>query len=324
MPWPAFVCVADRTTLSLSKIFACRGRCSLICTPGTLVLIGLNSPRTSTGAFGLRSYMSMWLGPPASHTRMTDLRFEDELPLAARALSKPGSVRPPKASAPTRRKVRRFREKSSICELLANPGREASGCMWPVANASGSSPTALAGGVRWLVVKHKLACIQNRPQHVFNSALFVLGVLDVIGQSLSFGRGWRTAQRRQVKIVDHIGDGLLLFEELRHAAIAVGDLVFDLLRVRQEENLPQSCASGAFALAHSHAFRTVESIEEVRTEAFVRQVDRPGIRADAVESAAHAAGGVHGVEEHFRGHPASVVAGEVLAVVLVVVGGRCA
>ena len=32
--------------------------------PGTLVLIGLNSPRYSTGASGFRSYMSMWLGPP--------------------------------------------------------------------------------------------------------------------------------------------------------------------------------------------------------------------------------------------------------------------
>ena len=32
-----------------------RGRCSPIWMPGTLVAIGLNSPRTSAGAFGLRS-----------------------------------------------------------------------------------------------------------------------------------------------------------------------------------------------------------------------------------------------------------------------------
>ena len=32
--------------------------------PGTLVLIGRNSPRNSAGASGLRSYMSMCDGPP--------------------------------------------------------------------------------------------------------------------------------------------------------------------------------------------------------------------------------------------------------------------
>ncbi len=42
--------------------------------PGTLVAIGLNSPRNSAGAFGLRSYMSIWLGPPACQIRITDFR----------------------------------------------------------------------------------------------------------------------------------------------------------------------------------------------------------------------------------------------------------
>ena len=43
---------------------ACSGKCSQICTPGTLVAMGLNSPRNSLGASGFRSYMSRCDGPP--------------------------------------------------------------------------------------------------------------------------------------------------------------------------------------------------------------------------------------------------------------------
>src|SRR5438445_631049 len=53
----------ERTQANLSHIRACRGKCSQICTPGTLVWMGRNSPRYSTGASGLRSYMSMCDGP---------------------------------------------------------------------------------------------------------------------------------------------------------------------------------------------------------------------------------------------------------------------
>src|SRR5690348_383788 len=40
--------------------------------PETLVLMGLNSPRTLVGASGLGSQISMWLGPPCKNTRITD------------------------------------------------------------------------------------------------------------------------------------------------------------------------------------------------------------------------------------------------------------
>ena len=40
------------------------GKCSENCTPGTLVAIGWNSPRISTGAAGFMSHVSRWLGPP--------------------------------------------------------------------------------------------------------------------------------------------------------------------------------------------------------------------------------------------------------------------
>ena len=38
--------------------------------PGVHVWMGLSSPRISAGASGLRSYMSIWLGPPSSQSRM--------------------------------------------------------------------------------------------------------------------------------------------------------------------------------------------------------------------------------------------------------------
>src|SRR5262245_11734275 len=50
-----------------------RGRCSQMRTPGAEVAIGLNSPRISAGASGLRLTMSWWLGPPRRLKRMTDL-----------------------------------------------------------------------------------------------------------------------------------------------------------------------------------------------------------------------------------------------------------
>ncbi len=46
------------------------GSTSLISRPGTDVAIGLNSPRTSAGAFGLGSNVSRCDGPPASQIRM--------------------------------------------------------------------------------------------------------------------------------------------------------------------------------------------------------------------------------------------------------------
>src|SRR6266849_8606613 len=42
--------------------------------PGTLVDMVPNSPRYSTGASGLGSHMSIWLGPPRIHRMMTDGR----------------------------------------------------------------------------------------------------------------------------------------------------------------------------------------------------------------------------------------------------------
>src|SRR5215218_10202543 len=68
------------------------GRCSLICTPGTLVSIGLKVPALAVPGF--RSNVSLWLGPPAIHSRMQDLVFLvwSAAPLASR-LNQPDSDR---------------------------------------------------------------------------------------------------------------------------------------------------------------------------------------------------------------------------------------
>src|SRR5262249_52753393 len=97
-----------RISAILSAILACRGMCSQISKPGTLVGIGLNSPRNPAGALGLRSYMSMCDGPPFRLIMMTDLDGTGGLPLALRR-NRSARVRPPTPRAPTRRKSRRER-----------------------------------------------------------------------------------------------------------------------------------------------------------------------------------------------------------------------
>src|SRR6185369_1941637 len=111
----------ERMHASLSHIFACIGKCSQICTPETLVSIGLNSPRNSFGASGLRSYMSMCDGPPGRLIMIADfLRPLAGLPSAAaeaRRRSMSASVRPA-PNAPTWRKLRRVMPSQNFCAVL--------------------------------------------------------------------------------------------------------------------------------------------------------------------------------------------------------------
>ena len=58
-----------------SSIAACLGRCSQMTTPGSFVCVTPNGPRLISGRSGLVSQVSMWLGPPAIHSRM-QLLFE--------------------------------------------------------------------------------------------------------------------------------------------------------------------------------------------------------------------------------------------------------
>src|SRR6266481_1303599 len=76
---------------------------------GLLVLIGLNGPRISAGALGLRSKVSNWLGAPRLKIMMQDF---SSLPLAtapsAWSAAYLESVSPIAPKAPTCRKSRRL------------------------------------------------------------------------------------------------------------------------------------------------------------------------------------------------------------------------
>src|SRR5262245_34736681 len=71
--------------------------------PGTAVSIGLNSPRTFSGASGLGSNVSMWLGPPAIQSRMHALGRGPSGACAASRPSQPESVAPAAAATNPRR-----------------------------------------------------------------------------------------------------------------------------------------------------------------------------------------------------------------------------
>jgi hypothetical protein len=104
---------------NLSVHLAMFGINSLICVPGTLVGMGRNSPRISEGASGLRSNMSMWLGPPSIHKRM---QFTSRFGLAACCARKtcgklnPSAVNPPKRKASHRETT--FHELNWFCPAI--------------------------------------------------------------------------------------------------------------------------------------------------------------------------------------------------------------
>src|SRR5581483_5269027 len=78
--------------------------------PGADVSIGLNSPRYSAGAFGLRSQVSMCDAPPLSQIRMVDLACLRALAAGLLAAgARRGKCRPQKPTPPATRKVRRLR-----------------------------------------------------------------------------------------------------------------------------------------------------------------------------------------------------------------------
>ena len=61
----------ERSIESLCAMEACRGRCSENLTPGMVVWMVEKGPRTSAGASGLGSHISIWLGPPESQNSTT-------------------------------------------------------------------------------------------------------------------------------------------------------------------------------------------------------------------------------------------------------------
>src|SRR5205085_2876783 len=96
---------------------------------------------------------------------------------------------------------------------------------WLIPSSFTNPVVATTGLHALLVVEHELARVEDRPQHVFYRALLVLRSVNVLRQLLLLGRGGRAPQGGEVKFLDHIAGRRLVLEELRDAAVAVGDLV---------------------------------------------------------------------------------------------------
>src|SRR6476659_6971199 len=99
-----------RTITPVWILLAIFGRCSLISVPRALVSIGLNSPAPLLS--GLRSRVSLWLGPPSIQRRMQRLAFAFELAgdssaRAARTFIQPENEAPNTPAADSFRKSRR-------------------------------------------------------------------------------------------------------------------------------------------------------------------------------------------------------------------------
>src|SRR2546422_3657253 len=134
--------------------------------PGTLDLMGLNSPRILEGASGLGSQMSMWLGPPWRKTNGTDLA----LPQPAFCLRASGAaaawawswrtsarLKPRMPTPPTRKNSRRLKPSQVLPDF---PG---------IDNIS-----------QLLAVKQKCRAIEQSPGQVLGrfQTLAVFGEID--------------------------------------------------------------------------------------------------------------------------------------------------
>src|SRR5262245_56273013 len=98
----------ERMTASLSPCLASFGRCSLKRTPGAFVAISLNGPPLACP--GLRSKVSIWLGPPFIHKRMhARLRCGSFAAASAMRSSQPDIEKPTHPAAVSRSRSRRDR-----------------------------------------------------------------------------------------------------------------------------------------------------------------------------------------------------------------------
>ena len=108
--WKASCAPAEPTSERMktyrSAVAASRGINSETWKPGSTVEIGENSPRTSEGASGFRSIMSIWGGPPSRWTLMIALR-DEPTPNSDSARSRSARVRLPTPRAPAVRNSRR-------------------------------------------------------------------------------------------------------------------------------------------------------------------------------------------------------------------------
>src|SRR5687767_11031869 len=107
---PGLSWCSERMMASLSPRDASCGSHSEMAIPGAEVAIGRNSPRYSNGASGLRSNVSMWLGPPHSHSTMIDFPLELFAPaVAASKRNSSGNDKLANPASPSCNRARRFK-----------------------------------------------------------------------------------------------------------------------------------------------------------------------------------------------------------------------
>ena len=164
MPWSAKLCEIPRMTANLSAHFASIGRCSQIRTPAALVSIGLNSPRTSAGASGLRSNVSWCDGPPSMKTNIPE-RFS----FLASPLLSPAAANRTKCESPN---------PAPSAPTLSISRREKRGFMENI-----------------LVVKDEFFGVHHDPKQIRNSLGLRLRRFEVLQGTANFCRIRRTADR---------------------------------------------------------------------------------------------------------------------------------
>jgi len=107
-PWAPSLVDMPRTMAASFVSLANCGKFSLISTPGAAVWMGLSSPASVVP--GLRSKVSLWLGPPSIHRRMQALCLApDDAARAANTLNQPDIAAPPTPAADSFMKSRRDR-----------------------------------------------------------------------------------------------------------------------------------------------------------------------------------------------------------------------
>src|SRR6266699_3791278 len=156
--------------------------------PGTFVEIALNAE------LDLGSHVSTWLGPPSSHSRMTDCAFAPETPAAAAARRCCARLIPKKPREPTRKKSRR-----EACSRVI--------LKHPVESMFRSSRSMILG---------EFPRAQQRPHKVFQRRFTIATGSDQVSNGAQFPRLGRPPECRQVKLFDNLRIVLAGAKQLLH------------------------------------------------------------------------------------------------------------
>src|SRR5579864_2910507 len=199
----------ERMSVHLSICWASIGMVSLNWMPDTLVLMGLNSPRTLDGASGLGSQMSMWLGPPWRKTRITDLAelnprapSSREAPCAFCHWKKFARFNPNRPTEPTRRSSRRVGPSHKQPLRPGIVSMETS-CLSPVVQ--------------------KRFTVRQRPEQILRPrGTAFAGSQESKSRVVFLGRG-KLAQGRQIQFFNNRAIRRSSQNQLGYAALGVGD-----------------------------------------------------------------------------------------------------